>query len=42
MKKAEGYIKLTPQETKELIDREKNLVIIDTRTEMEFTYEGNF
>ncbi|MCF2625527.1 metal-sensing transcriptional repressor [Fusobacterium perfoetens] len=40
MKKAEGYIKLTPQETKELIDREKNLVIIDTRTEMEFTYEG--
>lgn len=40
MKKAEGYIKLTPQEAKELIDREKNLVIIDTRTKMEFTYEG--
>lgn len=40
MKKAEGYIKLTPQEAKELIEREKNLVIIDTRTKMEFTYEG--
>ena len=40
MKKAEGYIKLTPQEAKELIDTEKNLVIIDTRTAIEFTYEG--
>lgn len=40
MEKAEGYIKLTPQEAKELINREKNLVIIDARTKMEFTYEG--
>lgn len=40
MEKAEGYIKLTPQEAKELIDREKKLIIIDARTKMEFTYEG--
>ena len=40
MTETKGYTKLTPQETKELIDNEKNLIIIDTRTEMEYTYEG--
>lgn len=40
MTQAKGYIKLTPQEAKELIDNEKKLIIIDTRTAMEFTYEG--
>lgn len=40
-----GYNRLTPQESKKLIDKfqkenKKNLVILDVRTEMEFNYEG--
>ncbi len=40
MEKTEKYIKLNPYEAKELIDREKNLIIIDARTETEYLYEG--
>lgn len=40
MKERKGYKVITPQEAKELIDREKNLVILDTRSEVEYTYEG--
>lgn len=40
MEKENKYISLTPQEVKNLIEKEKNLIIIDARTEMEFTYEG--
>ncbi len=40
MEEVKGYIKLTPQETKELIEKEKKLIIIDVRTEMEYIYEG--
>ncbi|MGB6128649.1 MAG: metal-sensing transcriptional repressor [Psychrilyobacter sp.] len=31
---------ITPQETKELIKKEEDLIIIDVRTEKEFLYEG--
>ena len=40
MEKREKYIKLNPYEAKELIDREKDLIIIDARTESEYLYEG--
>ena len=40
MEKADGYIRLLPQEAKELIDREKDLILIDARTESEYLYEG--
>lgn len=40
MLEVKGYTELTPQEVKKLIEKEKNLIIIDTRTEMEYTYEG--
>ena len=40
MLEASGYMKLTPQEVKNLIEKEKDLIIIDARTEMEHTYEG--
>lgn len=40
MEKTEKYIKLNPYEAKELIDREKDLIIIDARTETEYLYEG--
>ena len=40
MEKTEKYIKLNPYEAKELIDREKDLIIIDARTESEYLYEG--
>lgn len=40
MEKIEKYIKLNPYEAKELIDREKDLIIIDARTETEYLYEG--
>ena len=40
MEKADGYIRLIPQEAKELIDREKDLILIDARTESEYLYEG--
>lgn len=40
MEKTEKYIKLNPYEAKELIDREKDLIIIDARTEAEYLYEG--
>ena len=40
MEKTEKYIKLNPYEAKELIDREKDLIIIDVRTESEYLYEG--
>lgn len=40
MEKIEKYIKLNPYEAKELIDREKDLIIIDARTEAEYLYEG--
>ncbi len=40
MKRIKGYIQLSPQEAKELIESEKELIILDTRTEMEHTYEG--
>ncbi|UUV19249.1 metal-sensing transcriptional repressor [Fusobacteria bacterium ZRK30] len=34
------YNSITPQETKKLITKENDLVIIDVRTEKEFLYEG--
>lgn len=34
------YNSITPQETKKLITKESDLVIIDVRTEKEFLYEG--
>jgi predicted sulfurtransferase len=34
------YNSITPQETKSLITKESDLVIIDVRTEKEFLYEG--
>ncbi len=34
------YNSITPQETKKLITKERDLVIIDVRTEKEFLYEG--
>jgi len=34
------YNSITPQETKELITKENDLVIIDVRTKNEFLYEG--
>lgn len=40
MEKTEKYIKLNPYEAKELIGREKDLIIIDARTESEYLYEG--
>lgn len=40
MEKTEKYIKLNPYEAKELINREKDLIIIDARTESEYLYEG--
>lgn len=40
MEKTEKYIKLNPYEAKELIDREKDLIIIDARTQSEYLYEG--
>lgn len=40
MLEVKGYTELTPQEVKKLIEEEKDLIIIDTRTEMEYTYEG--
>lgn len=49
MTEVKGYTRLTPQEAKELIDKfgkqdknkkEKNLVVLDVRTEIEYTYEG--
>ena len=40
MLEIKGYTELTPQEAKKLIEKEKDLIIIDTRTEMEYTYEG--
>ena len=40
MKEIKKYIKLTPQETKEFIDNNKDVVILDVRTEMEYLYEG--
>ncbi len=40
MEERKGYKVITPQEAKELIDKEKNLVILDTRSEVEYTYEG--
>lgn len=40
MLETNGYVKLTPQEVKDLIEKEKDLIIIDARTEMEHTYEG--
>lgn len=40
MKRIKGYIQLSPREAKELIESEKELIILDTRTEMEHTYEG--
>ncbi|WP_300329897.1 metal-sensing transcriptional repressor [Fusobacterium sp.] len=40
MEKIKGYTQLSPQEVKKLIENEKDLVILDTRTEMEHTYEG--
>lgn len=40
MENEKKYLTITPQEAKNLIDNEKNLVIIDARTELEYTYEG--
>lgn len=40
MQKLDGYTQLTPKETKELIDKNKDLIIIDARTELEHMYEG--
>lgn len=40
MEERKGYKIITPQEAKELIEREKNLIILDTRSEVEYTYEG--
>lgn len=40
MEKKDGYIKLNIEETEKLIENEKELIILDTRTEEEYLYEG--
>ena len=40
MEKADGYIRLLPQEAKELIDREKDLILIDARTCLLYTSDA--
>lgn len=40
MKAKESFTKMSPKETKNLIDSTKNLIILDIRTKLEYLYEG--